>query len=126
MGCGRYGLKAVFGNWHDPCDVLLVQYIASTSPAVTKAYGYSQYAGATTCEEMWITQWVEIFGSIYVYDNVSYRMGRTTYYVWTPNSSGAYGNPSTAYHQFRCYPCSALIAVTTSGSIYSYYKVEHW
>jgi hypothetical protein len=118
---------AVVGNWHTPCDVLLVQYISSTSPAVTKAYAYSQYSGSVTCEEMWTTQWVEIFGTVYTYDAMDYRFGRTTYYVYSPNASGAYGNPSTRHHlnASNCQPCSAQVAAVGPGGGQTRYSVRY-
>lgn len=97
------------------CDALGYQWLAQTSPNVTKAYVTSPYGGSDGCTSMSVTQYVDLFGSV-----TPYQQSGSTTYVYAPNSSGAYGNAALNSNG-ACLvgpynPCTLSISVLDDGN----------
>lgn len=99
------------------CDARGYQWLAQTSPNITKAYVNTPWGGggAVRCDRTEVTSFVTLYGTV-----TTYQQFGTTNYVYAPNSSGAYGNPGLnsngACLAGPANPCSLEISVLENGN----------
>ncbi len=109
--------SVIFTSSSTWCDARATQWLAQTSPNITKAYINSPWGGggAVRCDWISVTSYVDLNGVV-----TGYQQSGTTNYVYAPNSSGAYGNPGVQYNG-ACMagpanPCSLVGSVHANGT----------